>query len=515
MYLTISEKYLSGSFYDALNAYWSPLVSWAILPFLFAGIDPLLSFKLMQIIIGIFTVNIWILLIKKININKVLKLGTMFVIIPLVIFYALFYGTPDLLFLTLLLYYFFCLFDEKYRQSNTYSVICGCLGALLYLAKSFGLPFFLVHFTLINVYYFFRISKDNVLKKIIFKRYIIGLCVFLILICPWVLALSNKYDSLIFSTAGNYNFSIIGPEITPDPYSILNHPARIKGITPPSSNTSSTSWEDPSLLTYPQWNPLSSNQNFNHYLKVIQKNFMAIYYNDFNLKGGTIFLIMYLMFFLLKRKNFKLSPIFWCLLGSMVFYSLSYAAILVMPRYIWLNSLIFLLLSMFILEAMNKNLLWMKILFLVMLAFTAKHSVQIFSTKINAFNNLSTDNHIQTKNLITRMNQASLRYDKIFEVINKTKGIIAANDRIITIYDKQDINLTCTHLISFYRKLQFYGELNEQTFKKDFNTLQEKNIKYLLTWHIPDGFKRLLNEKNLPLVFNDKESQLRIYQISN
>jgi len=51
-YMNIAKQYLDGNFWDAVNAYWSPLISWLLIPFMVAGIDAPLATKILSVIVG-------------------------------------------------------------------------------------------------------------------------------------------------------------------------------------------------------------------------------------------------------------------------------------------------------------------------------------------------------------------------------------------------------------------------------------------------------------------------------
>src|SRR4051812_42197638 len=57
-YITIAQKYSSFNLHDAVNGYWSPLISWLLMiPMQFA--DPVTAFKFLQVATGLFTLYQW------------------------------------------------------------------------------------------------------------------------------------------------------------------------------------------------------------------------------------------------------------------------------------------------------------------------------------------------------------------------------------------------------------------------------------------------------------------------
>src|SRR3954462_24609 len=58
-YIAIAKKYLHGDWTNAVNGYWSPLISWLlIIPVSIFG-NAVLAFKILQLIIGVFVLFQW------------------------------------------------------------------------------------------------------------------------------------------------------------------------------------------------------------------------------------------------------------------------------------------------------------------------------------------------------------------------------------------------------------------------------------------------------------------------
>lgn len=53
-YIGIAYKYARFDFASAINGYWGPFVSWLLAPMLYIIEDPLLAFRILSIIIGLF-----------------------------------------------------------------------------------------------------------------------------------------------------------------------------------------------------------------------------------------------------------------------------------------------------------------------------------------------------------------------------------------------------------------------------------------------------------------------------
>src|SRR5437588_11516935 len=54
-YINIAHLYALRDFHDAVNGYWGPLISWLLVPLLLAKLLPLYAYKILTLIIGLFT----------------------------------------------------------------------------------------------------------------------------------------------------------------------------------------------------------------------------------------------------------------------------------------------------------------------------------------------------------------------------------------------------------------------------------------------------------------------------
>ena len=330
-YINIAEKYATGDIGNAVNGYWGPLFSWALIPFLLKDHTPLFALtaaKIVLLMTGVFTIaGLWFLS-KKFPMDRTIRLFFLFSIIPIILSFI--YGkiTPDLLMVTALIFYLNSLFDSEYPQKYKNGVISDLTGALAYLSKAFALPFFLAHFILFNCLYYFKKYKPN--KKRVRNNLIIGLTVFLIISGVWAVTISEKYDELTFGTSSKYNFALVGPEIQE------HHPQSGFGLYKPPNDSATSSWEDPSYIKMPRWSPFESWANFNHQLKVTWNNMVRTATMLYNFSIITFIIIICAFIFLLKsadsEKKFKMASllitIFLTLIGFWI--------IRIEPRYIML-----------------------------------------------------------------------------------------------------------------------------------------------------------------------------------
>lgn len=350
-YISIAQKYVAGDFSNAINGYWSPLYSWLLTPFLFFEKTPLsiiYSAQILSLIIGFFTIiGIWKLL-QKFDIDKNIKTPVLFFLIPILLYFSLTLTTPDLLTTCIVIFYLGAIFNPSYENKLYYGFICGILGALAYLSKSYVFPFFLVHFIFFNVFYYFKdMTKKK--KKNILKNLFLGLTIFFVISSFWVSLISYKYGELTFSTSGTYNQEFVGPESQ-------GHPVLYQGLIKPPNNSAISAWEDPSYFKMKSWSPFASWYNFKYQINLIWQNILVIIkcLNYFSILSLLIILASILL--LLRPPNsIKKNQLFY-LLGTVFIYCAGYSFVTVVERYLWPIYVLIIVLGAFILSIMFKNI---------------------------------------------------------------------------------------------------------------------------------------------------------------
>ena len=243
-YLTIAQKYRAGDFHNAVNGYWSPLLSWLIAPLLCLGVAPEVTAKCLQIAIGAGVLSIVWWLGKRLQLSEVVRVLTTLCLVPAVMMYALSDTTPDLLVAGLLLAYLGVVIGADYPRSPWQGAACGLLGALAYLAKAYAFPFFLSHFIAVSGYLFLRRRSSGEELRRLAAGTAAGLLVFALLAGGWAGLISRKYSRITIGTTGAYQFSL----------SNRGHPTEVGGLYPPANASAVSAWEDPSDLRGPTRN---------------------------------------------------------------------------------------------------------------------------------------------------------------------------------------------------------------------------------------------------------------------
>jgi len=454
MLISIAQKYFNGDFINAINGYWGPLFSWILLPFLFFGAEPIiyiLSSKVLLLGIGL----IMLLGLRKLSyhlaIDEKIRALLLFASSIALIGFSLIVTTSDLLFSCILIYYLSIIFDTNYINKIHYGLFCGFLGALAYLSKAYGFPFFICHFTVFNL--IFYLKYKNYRKKI-FKNFLIGITIFCIISGVWVGIISEKYDYVTIGTSGGYNQALVGPLSQ-------GHPMHYLGFIEPPNDSSISSWEDPSYFEVQKWNSFSSWDNFKHQIDIISFNIMAVFFITQSFSILSILIIIGALAIIIKKYLIKRSfdSLFYFML-SLFIYSSGYVFVLIEERYLWLNYFILLLMGGYLLTKLfssslvNSN----KIKNFLLVIF-------VFSFIVNPIITLSTgiDYVNSEKELYILTNE--LKEDGVQGNIASIGGYYSS------LY------------ISYYLKSKYYGEspanIRYYNLEKD---LKDNNIDYLFVW---------------------------------
>lgn len=166
-YITIAKSYLTGNLNVSINDYYSPFISWLLIPFLLFEKTPvagLHAFKILTLIIGFFTIIGVRQLSYRFEMDEVVRSVVLIIMIPLILYFALSVITPDLLMVCVLVYYLAIIFSLNYPDKLYNGTLCGILGALAYFTKSYGFTFFIASFLILNLFQYFH-DSDRFRRK--------------------------------------------------------------------------------------------------------------------------------------------------------------------------------------------------------------------------------------------------------------------------------------------------------------------------------------------------------------
>lgn len=464
-YITIARKYAAGNFADALNAYWGPLYSMILSLLLLSGLPEILSARFLQLLLGV----ILFFLIKKalqlpqLEIEKKNLLYLAF--IPVSLYFVYWFITPDLLLALLVFWYTILVLDPEYENKPITAICCGLLGGLAFLAKSYGLFFFLIHFTLINFIFF--LGPGN--KKKIVNNYFTGVVVLLMIALAWSGLLSAKYGFFTLGTSAEINMAYVGPEAN------NQHLQLQQRILQPPNKTAISAWEDPSF--YPvqkKWNPVGSAEEFKHQISLILINLVKMFFFIF------LFSPLLIILFIIERKFFIKNKTRIYLAVTALIYPLGYLILYIETRYIWFTYLVVLIIT-----------------------FSLFSSIKIrFSLR---------EDIVRLTAILLMLSLISFPVYALFKKVNAGKDVYALSQELKKL--KISGNFACdtngfdTHYLAYFLDSKFCGEINKNPREPEFlNYLKNKGIDYFFLWNTGRGFKndsiwlRLNDENSLNIV---------------
>lgn len=478
-YVSIAMKYINGDWANAVNGVWSPLYSWLMAPILLFGYNPFDApyvTRVVSLIVGFFTIIGINKLATTFRLQGLIKRCLLITSIPMILFFAIFYDTPDLLVVCLLIYYFSFIFKSNYLTNPINGAWCGLIGGLAFLSKAYILPFFIVHYIFFNLIYYFKGFKIE--KKQVKKNLIIGLAVFFIISGIWIGTLSEKYDKPTISTAIEYNHAIIGPDY-------LKNQSDSLGLIKPPNPTATSVWEDPSIIKLKDWSAFESWENFEFQMKIIADNlyltlFLIEYYSILSIV--IIIISLYYIFKSDTEEYFKKNLIY--LLITISFYSAGYILLFIQERFFWPVIILLMIWGFYLINNLykNKNLsLKLRNILLIILMGSF-----ILSPVYGLITYPQTDGEQLTKTL---KNDFGIQ------------GTIASNDR-----------WSETNKISYYLDSQYYGlPKNVNNSSQLENELLINNITYYFVWGDSSNLT-LLNYKEIT---HGKIQGLKIYAHNN
>lgn len=261
-YFQITKHYANFDIKRAINGYWSPLLSWLMIPFAWLKIDLQAAFHIINFSAALAVISG--LLISTSKIIKQPKLAQkLFILTSVAIIGVIMmtWGaspvTPDLLSAACLVVALLAV--QKFLEKASYktAVFLGLSLAIFYFSKSVG--FYVAVFILAAIFAWFFIKKQLVGN---FKPLLLTGLVFLLVTLPWIAAISLKYHKITISTAGDYTMSLIGPDSP-------GHPHVKPGILPVVREGDVWTWDDPSYFDMPKW---SKKQHFEYFIKYFFTN---------------------------------------------------------------------------------------------------------------------------------------------------------------------------------------------------------------------------------------------------
>jgi hypothetical protein len=257
--------------------------------------------------------------------------------------------TPDILLMTILLFYFAVIFSHDYAERINKGLFCGTLGGIAYLSKSFAFPFFISHFFIMNALHYLR-GETKEAKKKVFHNFLTGTVVFALISGVWIGLISNKYGVFLFGGSGRMalrGFTAPGGK---------GAPVLWQGFFEPSNKTAISAWEDPCYMEMPPYNPMASWSNFKHQLKFAAGNIYKIagIFMNFSLLSVATG-IAYVLFWLRRFNRMTIPSEVLYPTVTIALLAGGYSLVWVEARYLWVIFLMLMLMGGYVLNKLFKN----------------------------------------------------------------------------------------------------------------------------------------------------------------
>lgn len=354
-YIHVAERFAKGEYYYSVNGYWSPLISWILVPFINAGFDPVFTAKYINGLLGLLTLFSCYSLIDKFTINHLLKRILPFVLAVLLLSYAFYELCADLLQLFLLLLYINLIFSNDFIHTNGKIILAGVLGAFCYFAKAYNFPFFLLHF-LITLFVLVKKNYPVTVMRSFIKKAAVGLIAFFLLVTPYLVVLTHKYGSFRINNAGRLNLSWFLSAGTND---------HRRMVAEPPFPDATSYWDEPTYSQEKYVGPFTSVGFFLKQIKLTISN--SIKFSGL-LNQVTIFVYVILVGFLFylyrKKRDWPVNENL--LLFTTLLYPVGYLLIFIEWRYIWLLPVTILLMAAVLLTWLSEQQLINKGAFIVL-----------------------------------------------------------------------------------------------------------------------------------------------------
>ena len=236
-YLSIAEHWANGRSDLAVNGFWSPLLSFLLVPAALVGAPMFLSGQILMGLIGLFALAMVKRLMRVLNydtlVDDLLVIGA----VPLVVYASISLLTPDLLMAALLLGYLSTMIDRRPMSPVRRGVIAGCWAGAAFLAKAYALPFVVAHLVLTVLVRLVRRSDLGQRRTVA----LVAMGVTALWVLPWATVLSVDAGRPIVTTVGDYHVDVTSRGSSGNAFVWA-------GILPPTHEFAVSAWEDPSRL---------------------------------------------------------------------------------------------------------------------------------------------------------------------------------------------------------------------------------------------------------------------------
>jgi len=199
-YIAAAEHYAEGHLYAGINGYWSPLLSWLLVPLLSLKVPALLAIKLIDLLAGIVTLVLIASIARQFHFNEKYTRLCMLIAMPHLAMYSLCVATPDVL-ACMSWMGVACYALKLFSQNDRIAIANFAVwGAISYFAKYYHFYAFLLLLAVLMIVVW--ITSGN--KKAILA-YLQAAVLFLVIAGAWMFAIYMKHGVFTPTTAASHN----------------------------------------------------------------------------------------------------------------------------------------------------------------------------------------------------------------------------------------------------------------------------------------------------------------------
>jgi hypothetical protein len=241
-YAEVAARWADGSWAEAINAYWGPLLSWLAAPLVAVGVSGILALRLVLLGGALAVLPVVRRLAHRAGASdgatEAVRLG----LVPFLVYTALFGLYPDVLFAAALLWSLEFAVRGSGLRDPRWPAVAGALAGVAYLARAYAVPVVLVVFPLIALLH--RWGPTRPPWPTVRRWLGAALGTFLLVVGAWSTVLSVSYGTPTFSTSAGFNAQLVAPGSAGNPYNV-------RGLYEPPDDEVVSAWIEPSQLPVP------------------------------------------------------------------------------------------------------------------------------------------------------------------------------------------------------------------------------------------------------------------------
>jgi hypothetical protein len=483
---------------------------------MYVGFDGLTAVRIAIALCGAGLIICSWLLAARFHMSQGMRFTSGLIAAVLISFWTIQFIAADVLFALMIVLLFYLVTVPDILERRSVSFCCGIVGGFSYLAHHYALPFFIIYFPtqLILRGYFAGGENGFPWRKVIIS-WGCGIAAFLMIASVWIGVISSKYGHFTISSKGGIAHSRMGP-----PDIDRRFPYFVGGLKKPDQAYAIHIFEDPSGLKFKTWSPFESKEYLLHQLTVIEENINYILnhfikqspFFAYPFMAGTLAIMV--LAFIISTPNDQKRYLYMWVITTFLIYSSGFILIIARsPRRFYALMIIFLFLSIHLLEELGRNvsgiistkrkkMLTLFLIFIVVSAFTLKpagHLVRSAATlisggQINPYREIaekinsykfpspyaiirSSQKHHTDYYIAYYLNKQLLGRPMSGDISGITRELMAAGARTLLVFDNPDIVME----LARDERYIHVGSLRLENYDKDLNSINAK-VDQILDW---------------------------------